>query len=60
MELREVKKTHSKKKKLMLWIDTELVEALDVMKPPAITVQECIRQIIAHYVNESDDELEGL
>ena len=57
MEFKIVKKSYTKKKKLMLYIDKEVLDVLDDMQPTTITVQEKIRQILKEYCI---DDLGGL
>jgi len=57
MEFKIVKKSYTKKKKLMLYIDREVLDVLDDMQPTTITVQEKIRQILKEYCI---DDLGGL
>ena len=57
MEFKIVKKSYTKKKKLMLYIDREVLDVLDDMEPTSITVQEKIRQILKEYCS---DDLGGL
>jgi hypothetical protein len=52
MEFRTVKRSFSKKKKLMLFIDEELIEKLEKMKPIEITNQEAIRQIVRDFIED--------
>jgi hypothetical protein len=59
MRFQDIKRTKVPKKKLMLWVDQDIVDKIEELKPPSITVQEAIRQVLNHYVNE-DDYLEGL
>ena len=59
MDFLPIKKSFTKKKKLMLWIDMEIIDTLDSMKPPHITIQEAIRQILKNFI-EDGDELGGL
>ena len=54
MDFLEVKKTQTKKKKLMLWIDRELIEKLDEIKPAKITTQEAIRQIVKGFIEDAE------
>ena len=54
MEFEDVRKTRTKKKKMMLWIDRDLIERLDELKPPRITTQEAIRQVIKSFVEDSE------
>lgn len=50
---KQVKRTTTKKKKLMLWVDNSLIEEIESLKPRGITTQEAIRQILAYYVEET-------
>ena len=59
MEFRTIKRSFSKKKKLMLFIDEELIEKLEKMKPIEITNQEAIRQIVRDFI-EDHEMLGGL
>ena len=59
MEFKDVKKTHTKKRKLMLWVDESLCNQIEELKPPSITLQEAIRQVLKFYVQD-DALLEGL
>ena len=59
MRFQDIKRTKVPKKKLMLWVDQDIIDKIEELKPPSITVQEAIRQVLNHYVNE-DDYLEGL
>ena len=59
VEFRDVKKSRTKKRKLMLWVDESLCSQIEQMKPPSITLQEAIRQVLKYYVQD-DALLEGL
>jgi len=73
MEFKNIKRTTSNKKKLMLWIDIDICESFENMGND-ITVQEGMRQVLRHFVeggfdtveilktpaNSYSDELEGL
>jgi len=58
MNFKDIKRTKVPKRKLMLWVDEEYLQKLEGMKPPTITLQESIRQIIKYYIDEGD--LDGL
>jgi len=62
MDFLQIKKTSSRKRKMMLWIDEDLVSKLELMPPVDITVQEKIRQIVKGFMEEdvTDDDIEGL
>lgn len=55
-----VKKSHAKKKKMMLWIDLADLDRIEEVKPPEITNQEAIRQIIKNFLEEGEEEFAGL
>lgn len=57
MDFKEVKKSYTKKRKLMLYIDKDICELIDDMQPNTITVQEKIRQILQEFVT---DDMGGL
>ena len=59
MKFEDIKRTKVPKRKLMLWIDESIIEQIEMLKPPTITTQEAIRQVLQHYIGE-DDLLEGL
>jgi hypothetical protein len=52
MDFKIKKRSHSNKKKLMLWIDQDLIDRLEGIKPDEITVQEAIRQLTEEYVTD--------
>lgn len=62
MDFLQIKKTSSRKRKMMLWIDEDLVSKLELMPPVDITVQEKIRQIVKGFMEEdvTEDDIEGL
>ena len=47
-------RSKTKRKKLMLWIPEDLVMRVDLIKPPGITTQEAIRQIVSDWLVEED------
>lgn len=54
MDFRVVKKSHTKKKKLMLWVEEALIEKIDMIKPNEITTQEAMRQLLEDKISEMD------
>ena len=57
MDFKVVKKSFTKKRKLMLYIDKSVCDQLDDMPPNTITVQEKVRQIVKNFL---DDDMGGL
>lgn len=54
MDFKSVKRSHSKKKKIMLYIDESLIDSIEAIKPIEITVQEAIRQICRDFIEDTD------
>lgn len=54
MDFRIVRKSHSKKRKLMLWVEEALIEKIDMVKPAEITTQEAMRQLLEDKISEMD------
>lgn len=52
MEFQNLKRTSSRKKKMMLYIEESLCDAIDEIKPPEITTQEAIRQICQDFITD--------
>lgn len=52
VDFKNIKKDRAKKRKLMLWIESEICDEIDSLKPKSITTQEAIRQIIKYHLNE--------
>jgi len=46
-----IKRSKQKKKKLMLWIDVDIVGVFEEMHPQNITVQEKMRQVLRHFAD---------
>ena len=47
--------TEPKKKekvKMMLWIETETIRKLELLRPEKLSIQECIRQILNNYLGD--------
>ena len=47
--------TEPKKKekvKMMLWIETETIRKLELLRPEKLSIQECIRQILHNYLGD--------
>ena len=55
MDFMNIKRSTSDKKKLMLWIGTDIVETFEAMDPAGITVQEKMRQVLRHFVEGGFD-----
>ncbi len=62
-----IKRTGTKKRKLMLWVDEYDVERMEQLEPVNITVQEKIRQMVKTFldsgnlaIGNGDEDLEGL
>lgn len=58
MQFKEVKKSYTKKRKLMLYIEKDVCDQLDDMEPHTITIQEKVRQIVKNFLD--DDGMGGL
>lgn len=50
-DFKMIKRSKQKKKKLMLWIDQEVVDSFELMEPTNITTQEKMRQVLRHFVD---------
>lgn len=58
-EMKHIKRSLAKKKKLMLWVDLEDIEYLETIEPRTITVQSKIRQILQNF-RETDGDIGAL
>ncbi len=58
IEFKNIKRSTSSKKKLMLWIDVEICDAFEIMPPDGITVQEKFRQVLKHFIEGGFEDLE--
>ena len=47
-------KPKKQKVKMMLWIETETLNRLELLRPEKITLQECIRQILDNYLTDPE------
>lgn len=54
LEFKNIKRSTSSKRKLMLWIDISVIEAFEGMGL-TITVQEQMRQVLQHFVDGGFD-----
>lgn len=50
---KSVKKNKKPKRRLMLYIDQEMIDDIDSLKPRGLTTQEAIRQILAYHIEET-------
>ena len=60
IEFLNIKRTTTSKKKLMLWINTDICEAFEGMPPAGITVQEKMRQVLKHFVEGGFECIEAV
>jgi hypothetical protein len=56
IEFNYVKRSPSKKRKMMLWIEETVIDRIENAKPNEITSQEAIRQLLVYALDEIEED----